>query len=120
MHGSLGPLNSMRYPAPYPATTYGRYAKNRSRKIHIRRAAADKVLGEAIFPWPRDRRHLKRPELVLFWSEVSGGFHRIVPRYFLAAVAGFAAEDAGHCAFGDVLGFVKRLAVADAGDQVGV
>ena len=54
-------------------------------------------------------RDFKGSELVFFRAEVGCGFHRLVPGYFLAAVAGFAAEDAGHGAFGDVLGFVEGL-----------
>src|SRR3979409_1554390 len=102
----------MQYSAPYPATTYGHYATNRSCKIHIWCVAVDKALGKTIFPGAGDFGHFERPELVFFGAEVSGGFHGIVPGDFLAAVAGFAAEDAGHRGLGDVLGFVERLAVA--------
>ena len=44
--------------------------------------------------------------------------HCLVPGDFLAAVGGFAAEDGGEGAFGDVLGLVDGLAFADAGDEV--
>src|SRR3954468_4728904 len=103
----------MQYSEPYPATTYGHCARNRWCKIHIWCAAVGKALAKAIFPGAGDFGHFERPELVFFRTEVGRGFHRIVPRDFLAAVAGFAAEDAGHGAFGDVLGFIERLAITD-------
>src|SRR5947207_4870142 len=74
--------------------------------------------AEFVNPWFRDRRDFEWSELVLFRPEVSFGFHGLVPGDFLAAVAGFTADDAGERAFGNVLGFVNRLAGADAGDQI--
>ena len=76
--------------------------------------------GEAVCTWPCDRRDFVGTEFIVFRAQVSCGFHRVVPGYFLAAVAGLAAEDAGHGVLGDVLSFVDGLAFADARDEVGV
>ncbi len=76
--------------------------------------------SKPVDPRLRYRRDFERAEFVFFGAEVRRGFHCFVPGDFAAGVAGFAADDAGHGRFGDVLCFVDRIAAADAVDQVGV
>src|SRR5262249_21736630 len=84
------------------------------------RRVASMALAEPIRPGPGDRRNLIRTELVILRPQTLRRLHRIVPSYFLPAVAGFAAKNAGHRRLGHVLRLIDWLAFANAGDQIGV
>ena len=72
-------------------------------------------LNQRVFPRHGNRRnrdlHVHRH---FIGPEVELGILRLLPRDFLAGVRAHAAHDGGERALGDALGFVERLAGADA------
>src|SRR5688500_6820008 len=77
-------------------------------------------LDQWILTRDRYRTHGHFPERQRLRRVIELRLHRLLPRHDLARVRAHSTHDGRQRALGDLLAFVERLAILDAGNQVDV